>query len=380
MDNENNQLPQRFQGDHLGNAPAIMPKVPQSVESSRAIAEVQAAVISAKNFPRDTNAAFGAVIEACKRKRVAENAMYAYKRGGAMVTGPSIRMAEILAQNYGNLSFGIVELERRQGESQMMAFCHDLQSNTRQTRVFAVPHARSSKAAGRVELTDDRDVYEMTANQGARRLRACILGIIPPDFIDGAIEQCEATLKDADKNVPMADRIRGMLQAFSEHGVSQEMIEKRLQHKVDAINEAELVSLRKIYGSIKDGIASREEFFSVKEQASQPSSVNERLADIKVPEEKTEVKEPEKSAPVVEAPKAETKVPKPKAKLEPKPDQISYKFPVGRYEGQEISTISLEDLKTYFFQLKGQAKLDGPNAHRDEMIMAIGDFIEKAAK
>ena len=57
-----------------------------------------------------------------------------------------------------------------------------------------MPHVRYSKK-GKQILTDPRDIYEVVANNGARRLRACILGVIPGDVIEAAMEQCSITLK-----------------------------------------------------------------------------------------------------------------------------------------------------------------------------------------
>lgn len=242
-----------------------------SAQSSRQVAEVQAAMIMAKRFPRDETAAITKIVNACKRLKLAESSMYSYSKGGTPVTGPSIRMAEALAQAWGNLDFGVIELEQKNGESTVMSYCVDLETNTRQTKVFTVKHSRHTRN-GAYALTDPRDIYELTANQGARRLRACILGVIPGDVVDTAIEQCEKTLK-AGSGEPLVDRIRKMAVAFTEIGVTQQMIEDRLMHKLDATNETELVSLRKIYMSIKDGMGKREDWF-------QPRKPKETLEDL----------------------------------------------------------------------------------------------------
>ena len=121
--------------------------------------------------------------------------MYEYPRGGTKVTGPSIRLAEAMAQNWGNLDYGLIELDQKAGESQVMAYAWDLETNTRQTIVFSVPHIRATKK-GNVPLTDPRDIYEMVANQGARRMRSCILRVIPGDVVESAVAQCNKTLMD----------------------------------------------------------------------------------------------------------------------------------------------------------------------------------------
>lgn len=148
---------------------------------NRQAQEVQAAMVIAKRFPRNEVDSFNRILRSCQRKSLAETATYEYPRGGAKVTGPSIRLAEAMAQNWGNIDFGITELEQSNGESQVMAYAWDLETNTRQTKIFTVPHIRGTKK-GNIPLTDPRDIYEMVANQGARRLRACILGIIPGDL------------------------------------------------------------------------------------------------------------------------------------------------------------------------------------------------------
>lgn len=218
-------------------------------------------MVIAKKFPRDETASYNRIMQACKRKALAESALYAYPRGGTTVTGPSIRLAEALVQNWGNVDFGIIELEQRNGESQVMSYAWDLETNTRQTKIFAVKHER--KAQGMIKKLDDpRDIYELIANQGARRLRACILGIIPGDVVEAAQEACDNTLKTGSKE-PLIDRARKMVGAFSEYGVTQPMIEQRLGHSLDAISEQEMVNLRKIFTSLKDGAAKREDFFKM---------------------------------------------------------------------------------------------------------------------
>lgn len=227
-------------------------------ESSRATQEVQSAMVVAKRFPRDQSAALDAMLQACKRTRLAEVSQYSYPRGKEIVTGPSIRLAEMMAQSWGNLDFGIVELEQRNGESIVQTYCWDMQTNVRQTRVFAVPHKRVTKK-GSYAITDPRDVYEMIANVGARRLRACILGVIPGDIQESCIDACNKTLSAGTD--ALGDRVVKMCAAFGSVGVTIEQIEKRLQHPVGAITEMELVKLRGIYTSLKDGIGKIADWF-----------------------------------------------------------------------------------------------------------------------
>lgn len=229
---------------------------------TRQAQEVQAAMVIAKRFPRDQVTAYNRIVQACKRKTLAEGAMYEYPRGGQKVTGPSIRLAEAIAQNWGNIDFGIMELEQKNGESHVMAYAWDLETNTRQTKLFSVPHIRSTKK-GNIPLTDPRDIYEMVANQGARRMRACILGVIPGDVVEAAVKQCEETLASGEKK-PTVDLVREMAGIFQdEFGVPLEAIEKYIGCSSKAFSMRDLVRLRKVYSSLHDGMAKREDYFEL---------------------------------------------------------------------------------------------------------------------
>lgn len=237
-------------------------------DQQRAIAETQAAMIIAKRFPRDPAQAVDRILMACTRPTLAEQALYSYGRGGTDVTGPSIRMAEALAQNWGNIQFGIRELEQRDGESSVEAYAWDIETNTRQVKVFQVPHIRYTRN-GTKKLEDPRDVYEMVANQGARRLRACILGVIPGDVIEAAVKQCETTLKTKAEVTP--ERLAALVEKFAEYSVTKEMIEKRIQRRLDAMTPALLVNLGKIYNSMKDGMSAPADWFEIAPPSGDPA-------------------------------------------------------------------------------------------------------------
>lgn len=243
--------------------PAAQHHTTTEMAISRQAQEVQAAMVIAKKFPRDEVQSFNRIMRACQRKTLAEQAMYEYPRGGTKVTGPSIRLAEAMAQNWGNLDYGIIELEQKNGESQVMAYAWDLETNTRQTKIFSVPHIRSTKK-GNVTLTDPRDIYELVANQGARRVRACILGVIPGDVIDSALVQCNKTLLSDNGDVPLVDLVRQAAALFqNDYGVTIQMLEKFIGCKNESFSMNDLIRLKRVYKSLKDGMAKREDYFEM---------------------------------------------------------------------------------------------------------------------
>lgn len=242
-------------------APSAQKSVTTEAMVSRQAQEVQAAMIIAKRFPRDEYAAYNRIMTACTRKNLAETSTYEFPRGREKVTGPSIRLAEVLAQNWGNLDFGVMELEQKAGESTAMSYAWDLETNVRQTKIFTVKHERKANGAI-VKLTDPRDIYELVANQGARRVRACILGIIPGDIVDKAVEKCHQTLL-GDTTEPLEDRLKVVLAAFDkEYKVTKEQVEENFGYKITAFTEMDLLKLKKIGATIRDGMAKREDYFS----------------------------------------------------------------------------------------------------------------------
>ena len=248
-------------------------KAMTEVASAREVQEVQAAMMIAKRFPRDERLAVDKILNACTRPSLAEGALYSYNRGGSEITGPSIRLAEAMAQAWCNIQFGIRELEQRDGESTIEAFAWDLETNTRQSKVFQVAHERHTKR-GTTKLTDPRDIYELVANQGARRLRACILGVIPGDVTEAAVNQCEVTLHSKADTGP--DAIKKLEEAFDKFNVTRQQIEKRIGQRLDSIRPAQMVALRKIYASIKDGMSAPKDWFDFEAET---SSLNDELAE-----------------------------------------------------------------------------------------------------
>jgi hypothetical protein len=185
-----------------------------AVEQSRAVAEVQAAVVVAQQCPRDVQFAVQQMRESCAQKALADRAFFRYSRGGSTITGPSVHLARELARVWGNIQYGISELRRDDDEkiSEMQAFAWDVQTNTRSAAIFIVPHKRDTKA-GQKDLTDLRDVYENNANQGARRVREAIFAVLPPWFTEEAKELCQQTIAEGGGK-PLAQRIADIVRWF----------------------------------------------------------------------------------------------------------------------------------------------------------------------
>lgn len=236
----------------MNNANELRSNAQTQALMQRASQEVQAAVFMAKQFPRDEDTAYNKIMRATTRRRLAEGAFYEYAKGGTNIFGPSIRLAEVIAQHWGNIETGVKEIERRDGESTAEAYAWDLETNTRVTKQFTVKHQRETKN-GSYALTDSREIYELIANQGARRQRACILAVIPSYVVEDAIECCQQTLQ-AD-GTPLNVKIEDAVNKFAAIGVTVPMLEEYAQRNVNAFTEQTLNRLWGVYSSIHDGMS-----------------------------------------------------------------------------------------------------------------------------
>lgn len=310
--------------------PSSMSSALVEVEKSRAVQETQAAMVIAKKFPRNQIEAMDRILNTCTRQSLAEHALYSYARGGTSITGPSIRLAEAIAQNWGNIQFGIRELEQGDRVSTVEAFAWDLETNTKQVKIFQVAHKRYTKKGSYV-LEDPRDIYEMVANQGARRLRACILGVIPGDVIEAAVKQCDATLKVKADVTP--ERIAGIVEKFGEYGVTKTQIEARIQRRVDAITPAQMVSLGKVYNSLKDGMSVAADWFTPEEGT---TATPERYPNEKPAPKKGVDALREK----LSKPEPKEKKPEPKKTFTPPTEPADPGPPPSAYEGDQIDAMT----------------------------------------
>ena len=138
-----------------------------------------------------------------------------------------------------------------------------------------------SAAGAVISSTSERDIYELIANYGQRRKRAVLLAVIPGDITEAALEQCERTM-EAEADIS-DEGLKKLVEAFAALNVTQAQIETRIQRRLDAIRPAQVVALRKVYNSLRDGMSEVGDWFDaveqtepVKEAAASPPAPAER--------------------------------------------------------------------------------------------------------
>lgn len=250
-----------------------------AVESERAIAQVQAKVIMARKFPRNPAACFENIREACRNLSLAESAFFSFPRGGEVVHGPTIRLAEELASIWGNIEISVVELARREGETELQASAWDLESNVSSSVNFTVKHSLDTRG-GSKELTAQRDISDLTANVAARKLRGRILSILPEALVSAAVDMCRDTLART-ISADLVDKRAAIVAHLRKMGITERAICVRFNvDKVEALDARAVSSLASIARTIKAGEASAAEIF---EQGITAEEVAKRKQDRPAP-------------------------------------------------------------------------------------------------
>lgn len=247
------------------------------VDENKELAAIKGKMFLAKQFPRNSDQAISNILFACQQPKLASMAIYSYPRGGQEVKGASIRLAEVVAQNWGNFLCGVKEIERYGDKALVSAYAWDLESNFQDEKIFEVPLKRTTKS-GTYALTDERDIYELIANMGARRKRSTIMAVIPQYVFEIAMQQCEETLENAMKqgDESIEEKRAAMLVAFQQYGdwITDETIAGLFGKNFDAIGPKDMVRLQHLFCSIRDGFVTAEKVFgkTTPEETVQPSA------------------------------------------------------------------------------------------------------------
>lgn len=251
-----------------------------TIEMSRVAAQVRAQILVAQQSPRDLDHVSREVLRACARPSMAENAFYRYPRGGKAVSGETIQLARELARCFGNMEYGTIELNRdiKAGISEMLAFAWDLETNTRPTMTFIVPHIRDT-TSGPVPLHDVREIYELLTNMGSRRVREMIFAVLPAWLRELAVAECYRTLEgDADAG-SLSERAEAAVSGFAGLGVTEAQLAAKLGAPRGNWVPRDLAQLTVIFRSLQRGETAKGDEFP----AAVPPGTLLTAADIAVP-------------------------------------------------------------------------------------------------
>jgi hypothetical protein len=251
-----------------------------------ATAAVQARYVMATQRPRSWDDIRVRILSECARPGFAEVARYR-KPIGQGIEGPSIRFAEACARYAGNMGLEAPTVYEDATKRIIRVTATDYETNASYSADVTVAKVvERKKTTGRtvlgqrtnsfgdvvyiVEATEDEILNTVNALV-SKATRTLILRLIPGDIVEEGQEACVQTLNNRAAKDPAGERKR-LCDAFAAIGVMPGDLARHLGHSLDAIQPAELLELRKVYATIRDGETTWREVVAGRESADAPAT------------------------------------------------------------------------------------------------------------
>lgn len=218
-------------------------------------------------------------------QEIAEACIYSMPRGGKMITGPSVRLAEICASAYGNLQIGARVVDEEDAKVVAQGVAWDMEKNLRCT--IEIKRRITNKYGKRY----DDDMITVTGNAAASiALRNAIFRVIPKAYVHGVYESARSVAVGDAKT--LADRREQILARFEKLGVPRERVLLRLEKRgVEDIGLEDLELLIGLGTAIKNNDTTIDEAFPVAAPA--PAAPEQDGKRIKMTKKPTEPADPE---------------------------------------------------------------------------------------
>ena len=220
-------------------------------------AELDNAITTARAYPRSVKRFMNECLELCTlNEQVAEECIYALPRDGKVISGPSVRMAEIVSSAWGNCRAGARVVDEGATFLTAQGVFHDLEKNVHIT--MEVRRRITTKSGRRY----GDDMIATTGNAACSiALRNAVFRGIPKALWSPVFEQAKQA---AIGNVQtLANKRDKALQHMQKLGVTQEAVLATLGVAgVEDIGIDELATLRGLANAIKDGEVSPEQAFA----------------------------------------------------------------------------------------------------------------------
>lgn len=236
-------------------------------QQDKAAIDVQ--ISTAKAFPRNIQrAAKNAVIIVTMDEETAQACTYAVPRGGKKITGPSVHLARILAQTWGNMRIEAKVTDTDQTHVTSEAVCFDLENN------LAIKVQVKRRITGSDGRRFNEDMITITGNAAnAIALRNSILQVIPRGVVNSVYNAARQKITGdvSDENKMMAKRKQVVDKLISQYNVTEaEVLFSIGKASVDHIDADDIVTLIGIGTAIKDGDTTVDQAFRNKSTNAKP--------------------------------------------------------------------------------------------------------------
>ena len=214
-------------------------------------AQIDVQIATAKTYPRNvTRAIENSMAIACLDMTTASTCTYSVPRGGRAITGVSVHLAKILAQNWGNLRIEsrVIAIDDKHVTSQ--GICFDLENN-----IAIKTEVKRSIMTKTGRMNDD--MITVTGNAGnSIALRNAILAVIPKGVTDKVYNSALKTITGdvSDETKLIKRRTQVFTKLKDDYGVTEaEVLGAVGRASLSNITPKDIVVIIGIGQAIKDG-------------------------------------------------------------------------------------------------------------------------------
>lgn len=234
---------------------------PASVGAAiRERAQVEARYLMALQRPRDVTKFRQLMLDACRRPRFAESALYARPQGKESIEGFSVRFAEAAASAFGNLRLD-QEITSDSPETRTVQIhVTDLEANLTVTQSVIIEKTVERRSKAGRDVLDTRQnsygdtVYVVRATEdeafmkqnsaASKALRTAILRVLPADILDECEDVIAETRRRDAKAANPAELARRIVGSFSKFAVGRGELEALIGHPLEQATPEELEQIR----------------------------------------------------------------------------------------------------------------------------------------
>jgi len=288
MDNSDSTLPVSLvkQDGFQGSQITTMHETAATAVAAHVKAAEEASYLMAMQNPRNLDQVRTELLRECKRPAFAKVARYR-KPIGQGIEGLSIRFVEQAIQIMGNIKSSQTTVYDDDEKRIVAVTVTDYQRNASHTTQITVQktvernsHRQGQHLVGTRKGSHGQTVYiirasddELLNKQGAlvsKAIRTNGLRLIPGWLQDEAEEAIRKTASNQAAKDPDAER-RRLADAFAELNINPADLSEYLGHDLGKVTPSELVELRQIYTTIRDGETSWQATIEHKNQDKAPS-------------------------------------------------------------------------------------------------------------
>ena len=248
--------------------PAGQSAIQSTVFEQAMMTEIKVAAQLAMMRPRNIMTVRDNILRTCSRPEFAEAAIWSKPVGGKTLAGPSIRLAEQLAREMGNIKIQKLMIEDTDERRTIKIIGWDLESSMSYSEDIIIKKVVERRQAKGRDVVYERQnthgdtVFGVTATddellnaenaRSSKVIRNIILRLVPEDLISEARQRCEQTMKNKAAADPQGE-LKKITDGFSAVGVRPSDLTTYLGHPLEQVQPAEIVDLRQVYASLRDG-------------------------------------------------------------------------------------------------------------------------------